>query len=242
MGHPQDCLQDVGQVSPPLMASKVQDHMSHLPPAEAGLPQEGLLTLNSMDLAQENLLALVNVDLGKVDLGKVDLLIVDKVVLSLDSHDAVNSMDVLVSLLDMVKKNMAQVSLPALLSMALSMVSLPALAHITQGHSSLPKSGDMVLVQDSLLVWINMDQHQDNILDPLHRVLDKAVPQGVDTVVHPQDSLQDVGQVSPPLMANKVQDHMSHLPPGEAGLPLTLIHIRRCRRLNRSRSRWSPYH
>ena len=154
-----------------------------------------------MDLAQESLLALVNVDLGKEDLGKDDLLVVDKVVLFLDSCKAVISRDlVVVSHLGLVKKNMAQ-------------VSLPALAHVTQGHTSHQNSGDMALVQESLLVWINMDPHQEKILDPLHRVLDKVVPLGLDTLVHAQDSLQAVGQVSPPLMDNKVQDHVSHLPP-----------------------------
>ncbi|GAB1287796.1 hypothetical protein APTSU1_000302600 [Apodemus speciosus] len=180
MVHPQDSLQAVGQVSPPPMVNKVQDCGSHLRPGEAGLPQGSLLHLNSIGLAQENLLALVNMDLGKVDLSKVDLLIVDKEVLSLDSHKAVSSMGlVVVSLLVMVKKNMAQ-------------VSLPALAQVTQGHASLLNSGDMVLVQDILLVWINMDQHQDKILDPPHRVLDKVIPLGLDTMVHPQESLQAV--------------------------------------------------
>ena len=77
----QDRLQAVGQVSPLAMMYKVQDHVTHLPKAEAGLPQGSLLHLKGMDLAQENLLALV-----KVDLGKVDLLVVDNRVRSLDRH------------------------------------------------------------------------------------------------------------------------------------------------------------
>ena len=121
----QDRLQAVGQVSPLAMVNKVQDHVTHLPKAEAGLPQGSLLHLNGLDLAQEDLLALV-----KVDLGKVDLLVVDSRVPSLDRQKAVNSMDlVAVSLLGMVKMNMAQVILPALVSRALITVSL-SLIHI----------------------------------------------------------------------------------------------------------------
>ncbi|GAB1287798.1 Hornerin [Apodemus speciosus] len=177
-------------------------YMSPLPPGEAELPQGDLLPLNSMGLAQKNLLALVN-----------DL--VDKVSINLS----------LVTV-------MAQVSIPALVSMVLNMVSLPilvsialitasllALAPVIQGLTSLPNSADMALVQGSLLVWINMDQQQDKILDPLHRVLDKVVPLGLDIMVLPQDNFQVVGHSSPLRMVNKVQDHVSHLPPGEAGLP-----------------------
>ena len=144
----QDSLQAVRQVSPLAMVNKVQDHVTHLPKAEAGLPQGSLLHLNGMDLAQEDLLALV-----KVDLGKVDLLVVDSRVPSLDRQKAVNSMDlVAVSLLGMVKMNMAQVILPALVSRALITVSLPAMAHITQVEARLPARGDMALVLDDLQV------------------------------------------------------------------------------------------
>ena len=78
-----------------------------------------------MDLAQENLLALVNVDLGKEDLGKDDLLVVDKVVLFLDSCKAVISRDlVVVSHLGLVKKNMAQVSHGSYTHLTLPPISL----------------------------------------------------------------------------------------------------------------------
>ena len=212
----QDRLQAVGQVSPLAMVNKVQDHVTHLPKAEAGLPQGSLLHLKGMDLAQENLLALV-----KVDLGKVDLLVVDNRVRSLDRHQVEVSINLAPGM------DLAQDSFPSLDSRALITVILPVLAHITQGQASLlPPSGVTVLVQNSLLVWVIMVPHQDKLLAPLDRVLDKVRPLGQDDVAPHQDRLQAVGQVSPLAMVNKVQDHVTHLPKAEAGLPQgSLLHL-----------------
>ena len=211
----QDRLQAVGQVSPLAMVNKVQDHVTHLPKAEAGLPQGSLLHLNGMDLAQENLLALV-----KVDLGKVDLLVVDNRVRSLDRHQVEVSINLAPGM------DLAQDSFPSLDSRALITVILPVLAHITQGQASLlPPSGVTVLVQNSLLVWVIMVPHQDKLLAPLDRVLDKVRPLGQDDVAPHQDRLQAVGQVSPLAMVNKVQDHVTHLPKAEAGLPQGSLHV-----------------
>ena len=153
---PQDSLQDVvqgnlqavGHVKLLAMANKVQGPNIHLAKGEAGLPQGSLLPLKGMDLVQESLLDLVKGDIHEVSPLKEDI-----AVLSLDSQQAVNSVDlVVVTLLGMVKVNMAQASLPNLVSMALLIVSLPAMAHITQGLETLPPREHIALVQDSLLI------------------------------------------------------------------------------------------
>ncbi|KAL1772562.1 hornerin isoform X2 [Sigmodon hispidus] len=144
---------------------------------------------NIMGLPQEALLALVNKDLGKVS-----LLVLGNMVPSLDSQWVVNKDLAVVSLLAMVSRQLAQVSLPAWDSMALAWVILPDMAKTTQGQASLLAQVQMVLHWDTLLAPRDMDTGKVS-----HLVLNNMV-------LH-QDSQQVVVQSSPQLTAsmNQVQ-------------------------------------
>ena len=88
-----------------------------------------------MGLAQEGLLASVNMDLGKVS-----LMVVANRVPSLDSQEVVIStaLPVVIPL--------------AMVSMALALLSLPAVGHTSQVQVSLLDRAEVALGQDSLLI------------------------------------------------------------------------------------------
>ena len=135
MAQHQDSHQAMAQVSPLSLASMDQLHTIHRAKKGTGLAQGSPVAPNNLGLAQEGLLASVNMHLGKVS-----LMVVANRVPSLDSQEVVIStaLPVVIPL--------------AMVSMALALLSLPAVGHTSQVQVSLLDRAEVALGQDSLLI------------------------------------------------------------------------------------------